>query len=287
MAKRSASASFDTVLETVIRRVHDARNFDFRHYKRATLRRRLERRILERKCPSPGDYLVLLDRDPSEFDALVASMLIKVSSFFRDEAVWDQLAKKVIPRLLADKRQGEEIRVWSAGCATGEEAFSIAILIAEALGPAFQNRDVKVFGTDADESAIAVARRAFYSREAVAELPARFREQYFLEEGSGYCIRKELRRAVVFGANNLVSDAPISRLDLLLCRNVFIYLDAQLQKRVLTRFHYALRKEGFLVLGKSELIPFAGQVFQTVDLPHRFYRKDGHRDAAVAQERAW
>ena len=275
----------DQQLEGILQRIHDARSFDFRNYKRPTLQRRVERRMQARRCKTMADYGALLDRDPAEFDALISSMLIKVTSFFRDPEMWDELSKKLIPQMLAEKRSGQEIRVWCAGCATGEEAFSVAILLAEAMGPAFQNQDVKIFGTDLDEKAIAFARHGVYSREQVQSVsPARLKE-YFVEDAEGFTLKKEIRRAVVFGVNNLVSDAPISRLDILVCRNVFIYLDAPLQKRVLTRFHYALRPRGILVLGKSELSPFARKVFESVDLARRIYRKDGGRSAMVAQER--
>jgi two-component system CheB/CheR fusion protein len=275
----------EATVEAILDRIREARNFDFRNYKRATLRRRIERRMSDRGCKSVADYLALLERQPAEFDALIASMLIKVTSFFRDQEMWDDLARKVLPQVLAEKRAGEEVRVWCAGCATGEEAFSVAILLAEAMGGAFHQQEVKIFGTDADEKAIAFARQGVYSRESVSQVPQAWVEKYFVSDGGELAIRKELRRAVVFGVNNLVSDAPISRLDLILCRNVFIYLDAALQKRVLTRFHYGLRRHGALVLGKSELIPFAGKIFEPIDLAKRIYRKDGRRDAAASQER--
>src|SRR5205085_2684904 len=232
-------------------------------------------------CKTAAEYLVLLDRDPAEYDALIASMLIKVTGFFRDSETWTLLSEKVIPQLLSEKRPGEELRVWCAASATGEEAFSIAILLAEAMGPAFQNQEVKIFGTDADEKAIAFARRGVYSREQVKSVPPEMLKTWFVEDPTGWSVRKEIRRTVVFGVNNLVSDAPISRLDLLLCRNVFIYLDTDLQKRVLTRFHYALRRGGIIILGKSELIPFAARLFDPVDLQRRIYRKDGRRDAQL------
>src|SRR5256885_1418512 len=283
--KRRANSAGDKTIEKIIERIHLARNFDFRNYKRPTLRRRIERRMADRQIKSPEEYLALIQRDSREIEALFGSMLIKVTDFFRDRETWDLLSSKVIPHLLSEKRPGEEIRVWCAGCATGEEAFSVALLLAEAMGPAFQNQEVKIFGTDLDEKAIAFARRGIYSAEKVKAVPAEMLQSWFVQVPEGWCVRKELRRTVVFGVNNLVSDAPISRLDLLLCRNVFIYLDAQLQKRVLTRFHYALRRHGLLVLGKSELIPFAGKIFESVDQQRRIYRKDGRRDAAVAQER--
>src|SRR5438128_5844137 len=274
------------IVEQILERIRASRSFDFRNYKRPTLHRRIERRMAERKCRTAAEYLALLDRDPAEYDALIASMLIKVTGFFRDAETWTLLSEKVIPQLLSEKQPGEEIRVWCAASATGEEAFSIAILLAEAMGPAFQNQEVKIFGTDADEKAIAFARRGVYSREQVKSVPAEMLKTWFVEDPTGWSVRKEIRRTVVFGVNNLVSDAPISRLDLLLCRNVFIYLDVPLQKRVLTRFHHALRRHGLLVLGKSELIPYAAKIFRPVDLTRRIYRKDVGRDLPTSlQER--
>ncbi len=285
MAKRSRDpAQDDREIDAVLERIRDARSFDFRNYKRATLRRRIERRMLDRRCETIAEYSAVLERDPLEFDALISSMLIKVTSFFRDPEMWDRLAAEVIPQLLADKREGEELRVWCAGCATGEEAFSIAILIAEALGTAPRRQEVKVFGTDVDETAIAHARRGLYPLSALASVPIERRSRWFIQEAGGWSVNKEIRRSVVFGVNNLVGDAPISRLDLLLCRNVFIYLDSQLQKRVLTRFHYALRRHGVLVLGKSELIPFAARIYEPIDLSRRIYRKDGHREHTPWQD---
>jgi two-component system CheB/CheR fusion protein len=275
----------DRTVDALLDRIRNVRNFDFRNYKRGTLKRRIDRRMAERRCRSVGDYLTLLDREPGEVDALIASMLIKMTSFFRDSETWDALGSRVIPQILQQRRGNEEIRVWCAGCATGEEAFSMAILLAEAMGPSFHTQELKVFGTDLDEHAVAYARRGVYTRQQVEGVPKEILARWFVEEPMGWSVRKEIRRKVVFGVNNLVSDAPISRIDLLSCRNVFIYLDANLQKRVLTRFHYALKRNGVLVLGKSELIPFAAKLFEPIDLPRRIYRKDGRRDANVAQER--
>jgi two-component system CheB/CheR fusion protein len=286
MAKKKAPRpSVNSAVEAILERVRETRHFDFRNYKRATLHRRIERRMADRRCRTIADYQALLERQPAEFDALIAAMLIKVTSFFRDPDLWTEIGQRVLPQMFSEKRPGEEIRIWCAGCATGEEAFSAAILLAEAMGPAFQNQDVKIFGTDVDEKAITTARRGVYPATQVADVPKNLLERYFIEEGDGFSIRKDVRRSVVFGVNNLVSDAPISRLDMVMCRNVFIYLDAALQKRVLTRFHYALRRHGVLVLGKSELIPFAAKIFEPIDITRRLYRKDGKREATVAQER--
>jgi two-component system CheB/CheR fusion protein len=280
-----AERTKDRQVEEILERIKAARHFDFREYKRATLKRRIERRMSDRKCRTHADYLNLLARDHGEIDALVSSLLIKVTSFFRDAEAWDALSSRIIPQILQEKRPGQELRVWCAGCATGEETYSIALLLAEALGPSFVNDDLKIFGTDLDEGAVAYARRGHYTAQQVESVPAAMLERWFVRDGVGYSLNKDIRRKVVFGVNNLVSDAPISRLDLLLCRNVFIYLEANLQKLVLTRFHYALRRSGTLMLGKSELIPFAAKIFEPIDLPRRIYRKDHRREGAMAQER--
>ncbi len=274
-------AASERMVETILERIRETRNFDFRNYKRATLHRRIARRMADRHARTPADYLKLLEKDPHELDTLISSMLIKVTSFFRDRELWDELAQRIIPALLAGKQSGDEVRIWSAGCSTGEEAFSLAILVAEAIGPAFPSYNVKIFGTDVDERAVSAARRGIFKVEQVKSLPSAVLERWFTRTADGYAVKQDLRRLVVFGANNLVSDAPISRLDLLVCRNVFIYLDAALQRRVLSRFHYALAPGGLLVLGKAELIPFAGKMFEQVDLPLRIYRRDGRRAAGT------
>ena len=279
------SAATERGLEPILQKIRASRNFDFRNYKRGTLLRRIRRRMQECGKRTMRDYASLLGRDPAELDALMSAILIKVTSFFRDPELWDELSTKVIPRMLSEKPSGEEIRVWCPGCATGEEAFTAAMVLAEAMGASFANQEIRVFGTDVDDAAIAYARRGHYTRQQVESVPKRLLAEWFVQEGDGYSVRKELRRSVVFGINNLVSDAPISRLDLLICRNVFIYLDAMLQKRVLNRFHYALRKHGILVLGKAELIPFAARIFEPIDSARRIYRNDGDKDMALAHER--
>jgi two-component system, chemotaxis family, CheB/CheR fusion protein len=284
-SRKGREAPQSREFEEVLQKLREARNFDFRSYKRATLYRRIERRIQDRRLKSVAEYAKFLDRNPAEYDALFGSMFIKATSFFRDRETWKALSTTIIPQILSDRPAGDPIRVWCAGCATGEEPFSVAITLAEILGPSFNNQDVKVFGTDADERAIVQARHAHYRPEQVEGVPPRVLEEWFVAEGGGFTVRKEIRRAVVFGVNNLLTDAPISRLDMLLCRNLFIYLDAEVQKRALTRFHYALKQQGILVLGKSELIPFAGHIFEPVDLSRRIYRKDGRRDSVAAQER--
>jgi two-component system CheB/CheR fusion protein len=276
----ATKASRDPQLEAILEKVRQVRHFDFRNYKQATLQRRIERRMNATRCRTREAYLALLDRDPAEVNLLVSSMLIKLTTFFRDPEVWAAL-DKVLKELVKRQRPPQELRIWSAGCATGEEAYSIAIAAAEALGPGMPGAELKVFGTDVDEAAIAFARRGVYSAHQLAGCSPKRLAKWFVPTSSGYAVRKEIRRSVVFGVNNLVSDAPVSRIDLILCRNVFIYLDAELQKRVLTRFHFASRRDGLLVMGRSELIPFVARLFKPVDLPRRIYRKDSNQETPV------
>jgi two-component system CheB/CheR fusion protein len=272
-------------LEAILEKVRQARGFDFRSYKRATLQRRIERRMAATRCRTRAQYLALLEREPGEVNTLISSMLIKLTTFFRDREVWTSL-DEVLRELARRRRPEQELRIWSAGCATGEEAYSIAIAAAEALGPGNPGLELKVFGTDVDEASIAFARRGVYSAQQLEGCSKERLERWFMPTPSGYAVRKELRRVVVFGVNNLVSDAPVSRIDLILCRNVFIYLEADLQKRVLARFHFALRSEGVLVLGRSELIPFAARLFEPIALSRRIYRKDvRHEVSLLSQER--
>ncbi|WP_164008895.1 CheR family methyltransferase [Pyxidicoccus trucidator] len=280
MATRPAR---DNELEAILEKVRQTRNFDFRNYKRATLQRRIERRMTATRCRTRAAYLALLEREPQEVNTLVSSMLIKLTTFFRDREVWMGL-DRVLRELAQRRRPDQELRIWSAGCATGEEAYSIAIAAAEALGPGYPGPELKVFGTDVEEAAVAFARRGIYSPAQLENVSKERLARWFTPAPGGYAVRKEIRRSVVFGVNNLVSDAPVSRIDLILCRNVFIYLDSELQKRVLGRFHFALRREGLLVLGRSELIPFAARLFEPLDLPHRIYRKDFRQEVPLTPQ---
>ena len=167
-------------LASVLERVREARNFDFRNYKGGTLLRRIQRRMQDRGKRTAREYCALLDRDPSELDALVAAMLIKLTSFFRDPDTWEELSGKAIPQMLSEKPPGEEIRVWCAGCATGEEAFTAAMVLADAMGPSFGNHEIRIFGTDADEKSIAYARKGQYTREQVQSVPKRFLSEWFM-----------------------------------------------------------------------------------------------------------
>jgi two-component system CheB/CheR fusion protein len=260
--------AFEALLEFLTR----SRGFDYRSYKRASLERRMSRRMEAISCASYGDYLDFLEVHPEEYEELFNALLINVTEFFRDPPAWEHL-REALPKLLAGKHDDEPIRVWSAGCSTGQEACTVAILLVEALGAEAYDERVKVYATDIDEEALDYARRATYTEKEVEGVPPELRERYFARSDSRYEFHKDLRRTVIFGRNNLVADAPISRLDLLLCRNTLMYLTAEAQARILRHFHFALADAGVLMLGKSEMMVSHRDLFAAVDVKQRLFRK--------------
>lgn len=264
----------DPEFEALIRHIQESRGLDFRGYKRTSLRRRIARRMEEVAVESFAAYHAFLEAHPQEFVELLNTVLINVTSFFRDAEAWEELRAQAIPRLLARERAaGEPIRIWSVGCASGEEPYSLAILFAEALGSAdFANR-VKIYATDLDEAALAIARHATYAPRDVEGMPPALLERHFERTNNHYVVSRELRKCVIFGRHNVVHDAPISRIDLLVCRNLLIYLESETQNQVLPRLHYALAEDGILFLGKAETQLARSRLFQPIELRHRIFRK--------------
>jgi len=252
--------------------VRDARGFDFTGYKRPSLARRIEKRLEARKVPDYDEYRTLLEKDPDEFVDLFNTILINVTAFFRDEFAWDYLRDVVVPRLL-DARDDEQLRIWSTGCATGEEAFSLAIVFAEALGGEDFKRRVKIYATDVDADALSFGRHATFSPKQIKPVPEELRKKYFVRENHSYAFRGELRRTVIFGRHDLIQDPPISRIDLLVSRNTLMYFTPEVQSRVLANFHFALRDDGYLFLGKSEALTAKTDLFRPVDLKRRVFAK--------------
>ncbi len=187
--------------------------------------RRVEKRMSQVRVDSFGDFQDYLEVHPDEFQILFDTILINVTSFFRDKPAWDYLAAEIIPRLVRDRSSGELIRIWSAGCASGEEAYTLVMLLAEQMGIDRLRRWVKVYATDVDENALGLARHGYYSAESLKSVPAEFRDKYFEANGNGYSFSSDLRRFLVFGRHDLLYDAPISHLDLLCCRNTLIYFN--------------------------------------------------------------
>jgi len=266
-------AQQDKQFEGLLEYLQSTRGFDFTAYKRPSLMRRVTKRMQMIKIDSFSDYMDYLEVHPEEFAQLFDTILINVTSFFRDQPSWDFLAQQIFPRILEAKRPNEPIRIWSAGCASGEEAYSIAILLAEALGPdPFRDR-VKIYATDVDEEALTHARHASYSEKDLEPVPPELREKYF-EHGSNRLIfRNDLRRSVIFGRHDLVQDAPISRLDLLTCRNTLMYFNAEIQGRILARFHFALNDPGYLFLGRAEMLLTHTNIFTPIELKCRIFSK--------------
>ncbi|WP_417715139.1 CheR family methyltransferase [Pseudonocardia sulfidoxydans] len=263
----------DPDFEALLHHLKQTRGFDFTGYKRSSLVRRVARRMSQVGVTEYGDYLDYLELHAEEFTALFNTILINVTGFFRDPEAWEYLRTEVLPALLAGKGATEPVRVWSAGCASGEEAYTLAILLAEMLGPAEFRDRVKIYATDVDEEALAYARQGTYSEREVAGVPDELREQYFEQLGGRFTFRKDLRRSVIFGRNDLVQDAPISRIDLLVCRNTLMYFNAETQARILARFHFGLSDPGVLFLGKAEMLLSHGATVMPVDLKRRTFRK--------------
>ncbi|WP_103383706.1 CheR family methyltransferase [Pseudonocardia dioxanivorans] len=263
----------DPGFEALLQHLKQTRGFDFTGYKRSSLVRRVARRMSQVGVSEYGDYLDHLELHAEEFTALFNTILINVTGFFRDADAWEFLRTEVLPDLLASKGSTEPVRVWSAGCASGEEAYTLAIVLAEMLGPAEFRDRVKIYATDVDEEALSYARHGTYSEREVGGVPDELRERYFEQVGGRFTFRKDLRRSVIFGRNDLVQDAPISRIDLLVCRNTLMYFNAETQARILARFHFGLAEHGVLFLGKAEMLLSHGSLFLPVDLKRRTFRK--------------
>jgi two-component system CheB/CheR fusion protein len=263
----------DASLEPLLQYLQQGRGFDFTGYKSPSLKRRIAKRMQFVNVEQFADYIDYLEVHPEEFSVLFNTILINVTAFFRDEEAWKYLAETVVPRILSNKQQNQPIRIWSAGCASGEEAYSIAIVMAEALGRLDFRHRVKIYASDVDEEALITARQAIYGAKEISAVPEEWREKYFEAVGGKHVFNSELRRSVIFGRHDLMQDAPMSHLDLLFCRNTLMYFNAEAQHRILGRFHYALNSSGFLFLGKAEMPLMSSSLFAPVELKHRIFSK--------------
>lgn len=268
----------DPNFENLLIYLRQNRGFDFTGYKRSTLIRRVSKRIQSLNIDNFADYLDYLEVDPDEFNHLFNTILINVTGFFRDATAWEYLAEQVLPNLIKNKKNGETIRIWSAGCASGEEAYTLAILLAEILGIEECRQRVKIYATDVDEEALNQARQAVYSHTDVQAISPDIQQKYFQILGKKFVFRQDLRRSVIFGRHDLLQDAPISRLDLLVCRNALMYFNSETQGRILARFHFALNDSGFLFLGKAEMLLMYSHLFTPVDLKNRIFTKVSSRN---------
>jgi two-component system CheB/CheR fusion protein len=265
----NSTVQFEALLDYVLK----SRGFDFTAYKRSSLERRVQKRMQAANVEDYGGYCDYLEAHPSEFTLLFNTILINVTNFFRDPEAWEYLAADIIPRVLQNLEGDAFVRVWSAGCSSGEEPFSLAILLAEALGLAAFRERVKIYATDVDEEALSQGRQASYSEHAVGAVPPALAEKYFEKSNDAYVLNRDLRRAVIFGRHDLILDPPISRVSLLVCRNTLMYFNSEVQHRVLGRFHFGLRDSGYLFLGKAEMLLARSSVFGAVDLKRRVFAK--------------
>ncbi|GGN66902.1 chemotaxis protein CheR [Actinoplanes lobatus] len=263
----------DPTFEALLAYLKETRGFDFTGYKRSSLMRRVRRRMSQVDTPAYPEYLDHLQVHPDEFTALFNTILINVTAFFRDADAWKYLRDEVLEPMVTGKPGDSMIRVWSAGCASGEEAYTLAMALAEILGVEQFKERVKIYATDVDEEQLNEARQAAYGEREVQDLAPELVERYFEQVNGRFVFRKDLRRSVIFGRNDLVQDAPISRIDLLTCRNTLMYFNAGTQAKILGRFHFALAETGVLFLGKAEMLLSHSSLFTPIDLKRRVFRR--------------
>jgi chemotaxis methyl-accepting protein methylase/signal transduction histidine kinase len=281
-----AAEAEDASLRVVTDLMRARHGYSFDGYKRRMLVRRVQRRMGLRGIGRVADYATVMRKEPREVDALFKDLLIGVTDFFRDGDAWNALDKEVIAPLVAAKAPGEPIRAWVAGAATGEEAYSVAMLTLEKLREARKNCPVQVFATDTNEDALAFARAATYPSGIAAHVPPELLNRYFTEikDDHHYQVNADLRACVVFGMQNLFADPPFARMDLVTCRNLLIYLEPDVQRRVILVFHFALKPAGHLFLGSAETVGEREDLFKPVVRKWRIYRRIG---AAPHDERGW
>jgi len=269
LSERSRSA-----LEKAVILLREHAGHDFSHYKRNTLYRRIERRMGIHQIDGIEAYIRYLRENPLELDLLFKELLIGVTSFFRDHAAWERLGESALSTLLAQHTPGTPLRAWVPGCSTGEEAYSLAILLKEAIDKhrSSGHWPIQIFATDLDADAIDRARTGFYPENIVADVSADRLKRFFIKDGQGYRLRSEIREMVIFASQNLISDPPFTKLDILSCRNLLIYLDADIQRKVIPLFHYGLNPGGILFLGSAETVGEFTSLFSAIDSKLRIYK---------------
>ncbi len=259
-------------LERIIRVLQTQTGMDFSRYRRGTLLRRIERRMHLNQIDTLADYVVMLSASPQEAANLKKELLIGVTAFFRDTDAFAELSRQAIGRIVADAGRNGHIRVWVCGCASGEEAYSVAILFAEALDVAQSNADVKIFATDIDRQALDYAGCGVYAESVVADIAPELRDRYFTRASDAYKISLDVRRMITFASHNVIKDPPFTKLDLICCRNLLIYFEPELQQSVLARFQFALKMNGTLFLGSSETLAAIGKNFETLSAKQKLFR---------------
>ncbi len=267
----------DDAFKQIISLVRIRRSVDFTYYKQATIQRRITRRIALTMKSSATEYLAYLKGNNAEQDILYQDLLIPVTQFFRDPKIFENLSEVVFPSLFKDRQANEPLRIWIAGCSTGEEAYSIVMCLHEYLGDKVSNYKIQVFATDISEIAIAKARGGIYEKGAADSLSASRLEQFFTRVDGKFRLNKSIRDSCVFAYHNFLKDPPFAKIDLISCRNSLIYMEPFLQKKALTTFHYSLNEKGFLILGKSETVGQSTELFSALDKNSKIYTRKGER----------
>lgn len=271
---------FRNYMQKVFALVQSATGHDFSHYKQNTIRRRIERRMAVHQVDKIADYVTYLQKNQSEIEALYKDLLIGVTNFFRDPDAFEVLKREAIPGLLQKRHSDSVIRTWVVGCATGEEAYSMAILFLEVMEEENSFFNVQIFASDIDNKAIDHARLGIYPDSIAADVSPDRLNRFFIKENSSYKVKKRIREMVIFASQNLIKDPPFSRIDLVCCRNLMIYMDTALQKKILPLFHYTLNPDGLLFLGPSESVGEFTNIFRPIHSKWRVYE---HKQAVLEQ----
>jgi two-component system, chemotaxis family, CheB/CheR fusion protein len=272
-APGASTVAEEDSLRRIFRRLRTAHGVDFTHYKRSTLLRRLARRMALQKIEDPAEYVTLIEGDATEAATLYQDFLIRVTGFFRDPDSFAGLTQRVFPSLYESRSRKHPMRLWVPGCATGEEVYSIAIALVEFLGERLMAESIQIFGTDVSEAAIEKARAGVYLDTIPQDVSSERLGRFFVKQDDHYRIAKSIRDLCIFARQDVTRDPPFSRLDLVSCRNLLIYLDTAAQRRVMQVFHYALNPQGFLMLGPSESVGQASDLFELIDKQHRIYMR--------------
>jgi two-component system CheB/CheR fusion protein len=271
--------SGEELLKSILELVRQNSTMDFRRYKTTTIIRRIRRRMTVTHCRTMGDYRLLLDKHPEEIGELAKAFLINVTQFFRDFEAFEYLKKEILPVLIKQGAPKNKIlRFWSAGCATGEEPYSLAMYMTDLLGAQLPEWSIKIFATDVDEAAIEFARRGLFTEAHLQNVPPDYRERFFEQVDQGYRISKTLRQMVIFGHQDLSKSAPFPRIDLVLCRNVLIYFTPQLQESVFNQFSFSINPNGYLFLGKAETVRLNLNHFEQINKQWKIYRRSGKNE---------
>ncbi|GAB1544957.1 hypothetical protein NUACC21_76330 [Scytonema sp. NUACC21] len=258
--------------EALLNYLQEKHHFDVTSYKSSSLRRQISSRMQQVSINDFREYQDYLEVHSEEILPLFNAIEINVTSFFRDRSAWDYISNQIVPQIIASKSLNEPIRVWSAGCAFGQETYTVAMILAESLGLQGFSQQVRIYGTDINQEVLNRARKGSYPSSEVNNIPGSLLNRYFQLTNNCYVFRHDLRHSFVFQCHNMIENPPIPRIDLLICRNALIYFNLKAQTRTLVRFYFSLNENGFLFLGKSEIAPDM-HLFTTVNLEHRVFAK--------------